>query len=124
MLRFALEHAAVHKLKRIVLAVPFLTVIEQTAREYRRVFAGFPENFILEHHSLAGLGEESDKRDAEGAQERQRRLLAENWDAPIVLTTNVQLLESRSPNTRRAVGNPAKSCPSIPNCSGCSSASR
>ena len=94
MLRFALEHAATHKLKRIVLAVPFLTVIEQTAHEYRRVFAGFPANFILEHHSLAGFGEEADKRDAEGAQERQRRLLAENWDAPIVLTTNVQLLES------------------------------
>lgn len=94
MLRFALEHAATHKLKRIVLAVPFLTVIEQTAREYRRVFAGFPDNFVLEHHSLAGLGEESERRDAEGAQERQRRLLAENWDAPIVLTTNVQLLES------------------------------
>ena len=94
MLRFALEHAATHKLKRIVLAVPFLTVIEQTAREYRRVFAGFPDNFVLEHHSLAGLGEESEKRDAEGAQARQRRLLAENWDAPIVLTTNVQLLES------------------------------
>lgn len=94
MLRFALEHAARNKLKRIVLAVPFLTVIEQTAREYRRVFAGFPEHFVLEHHSLAGLGEESEQRDAEGAQERQRRLLAENWDAPIVLTTNVQLLES------------------------------
>ncbi|MGK2942556.1 MAG: CRISPR-associated helicase Cas3' [Immundisolibacter sp.] len=94
MLRFAMEHAATHKLKRIVLAVPFLTVIEQTAREYRRVFAGFPDNFVLEHHSLAGLGEESEKRDAEGAQARQRRLLAENWDAPIVLTTNVQLLES------------------------------
>ncbi len=94
MLRFALEHAATHKLKRIVLAVPFLTVIEQTAREYRRVFADFPDNFVLEHHSLAGLGEEAEKRDAEGAQARQRRLLAENWDAPIVLTTNVQLLES------------------------------
>ncbi|MDP2833363.1 MAG: CRISPR-associated helicase Cas3' [Pseudomonadota bacterium] len=94
MLRFALEHAARNKLKRIVLAVPFLTVIEQTAREYRQVFAGFPEHFVLEHHSLAGLGEESEQRDAEGAQERQRRLLAENWDAPIVLTTNVQLLES------------------------------
>lgn len=94
MLRFALEHAATHKLKRIVLAVPFLTVIEQTAREYRRVFAGFPDNFVLEHHSLAGLGEESERRDAEGTQARQRRLLAENWDAPIVLTTNVQLLES------------------------------
>jgi CRISPR-associated helicase Cas3/CRISPR-associated endonuclease Cas3-HD len=94
MLRFALEHAVRNKLKRVVLAVPFLTVIEQTAREYRRVFAGFPDNFVLEHHSLAGLGEETEQRDAEGEQERQRRLLAENWDAPIVLTTNVQLLES------------------------------
>lgn len=98
MLRFALEHAARNKLKRIVLAVPFLTVIEQTAREYRQVFAGFPENYVLEHHSLAGLGVESSHTDAEGDnaddQERQRRLLAENWDAPIVLTTNVQLLQS------------------------------
>lgn len=94
MLRFALEHAARHNLKRIVLAVPFLTIIEQTARIYREVFAGFPEHFVLEHHSLAGVGDESEKRDAEGAQERQRRLLSENWDAPIVLTTNVQLLES------------------------------
>ena len=94
MLRFALEHAARNKLRRIILAVPFLTVIEQTARIYREVFAGFPAHFILEHHSLAGLGEESERRDAEGAQERQRRLLAEDWDAPIVLTTNVQLLES------------------------------
>jgi CRISPR-associated helicase Cas3/CRISPR-associated endonuclease Cas3-HD len=94
MLRFALEHAARHQLRRIVLAVPFLTVIEQTARIYQDVFAGFPEHFILEHHSLAGLGEEFARSDAEGAQERHRRLLAENWDAPIVLTSNVQLLES------------------------------
>lgn len=94
MLRFALEHARRNRLKRIVLAVPFLTVIEQTARIYRQVFADFPDCFVLEHHSLAGLGEESDNRDAEDNSERQRRLLAENWDAPIVLTTNVQLLES------------------------------
>ncbi len=94
MLRFALEHAIRHGMKRIVLVVPFLTVIEQTARVYRRVFAGFPDNFVLEHHSLAGLGIETERRDAEGEGERQRRLLAENWDAPIVLTTNVQLLES------------------------------
>lgn len=94
MLRFALEHAAANNCKRIVLAVPFLTVIEQTARIYRQIFEGFPENYVLEHHSLAGLGGEHEKRDAEAGQERQRRLLAENWDAPIVLTTNVQLLES------------------------------
>lgn len=94
MLKFALEHAARHNLKRVVLAVPFLSVIEQTAREYRKVFKSFPDNFVLEHHSLAGLGVEVEQHDAEGANERQRRLLAENWDAPIVLTTNVQLLES------------------------------
>ena len=94
MLKFALEHAARHNLKRIVLAVPFLSVIEQTAREYRKVFKSFPDNFVLEHHSLAGLGVESERHDAEGASESQRRLLTENWDAPIVLTTNVQLLES------------------------------
>lgn len=94
MLKFALEHAARHDLKRIVLAVPFLSVIEQTAREYRKVFKSFPDNFVLEHHSLAGLGVEAEQHDAEGASECQRRLLAENWDAPIVLTTNVQLLES------------------------------
>lgn len=94
MLKFALEHAARHNLKRVVLAVPFLSVIEQTAREYRKVFKSFPDNFVLEHHSLAGLGVEAEQHDAEGVSERQRRLLAENWDAPIVLATNVQLLES------------------------------
>lgn len=94
MLKFALEHAVRNNLKRIVLAVPFLSVIEQTAREYRKVFKSFPDNFVLEHHSLAGLGVEVERHDAEGASECQRRLLAENWDAPIVLTTNVQLLES------------------------------
>lgn len=94
MLKFALEHSKKHGLKRIVLAVPFLTVIEQTACIYRTVFKTFQDNFVLEHHSLAGLGAEAEQRDAEGANERQRRLLAENWDAPIVLTTNVQLLES------------------------------
>ena len=94
MLKFALEQAHRHGLKRIVLAVPFLSIIEQTAQVYRTVFAGFPEHFILEHHSLAGLGSETTHEDAQPAQERERRLLAENWDAPIVITTNVQLLES------------------------------
>jgi CRISPR-associated helicase Cas3/CRISPR-associated endonuclease Cas3-HD len=94
MLKFALEHAKKNGLKRIVVVVPFLTVIEQTARTYRTVLTGFQGNFVLEHHSLAGLGVEAEQRDAEGANERQRRLLSDNWDAPIVLTTNVQLLES------------------------------
>lgn len=93
-LKFALEHAAHHDLKRIIIAVPFLTVIEQTAAVYRAVFTGAADNELLEHHSLAGLGRESAAMDAVDPAERQRRLLTENWDAPIVLTTNVQLLES------------------------------
>lgn len=94
MLKLALAHAQRHGLKRIVLAVPFLTIIEQTAEVYRAVFADFPEHFVLEHHSLAGLGPETTQCDALPPQERERRLLAENWDAPIVITSNVQLLES------------------------------
>lgn len=108
MLKFALEHARRHGLKRIVLAVPFLTIIEQTARIYRTVFASFPEHFVLEHHSLAGLGPETTQQDAHPPQERERRLLAENWDAPIVITTNVQLLESlfsNRPSTCRKLHN-------------------
>ena len=94
MLKFALEHAARNELKRIVLVVPFLSIIEQTAAIYRAVFRKFPANYVLEHHSLAGLGSEEAKTDAEAATERARRLLSENWDAPIIITTNVQLLES------------------------------
>uniref|UniRef100_E6PG15 Metal dependent phosphohydrolase n=1 Tax=mine drainage metagenome TaxID=410659 RepID=E6PG15_9ZZZZ len=93
-LLFALKHARRHNLGRIVIAVPFLSVVEQTAEIYRRIFRGFPYQYVLEHHSLAGLGEENDRDDAIGGSSRERRMLSENWDAPIVLTTNVQLLES------------------------------
>lgn len=95
MLKFALEHARHHGQRRIVLAVPFLSILDQTAQTYRAVFRDFPPNFVLEHHSLAGVGREQARTDAErDPNERHRRLLSENWDAPIVLTTNVQLLES------------------------------
>lgn len=94
MLKFALEHVRRNGLKRIILVVPFLSIIEQTAEIYRSVFQDFPGNFVLEHHSLAGLGSEEATGDAEATAERARRLLAENWDAPIIITTNVQLLES------------------------------
>lgn len=102
MLQFALAHAKQHDLKRVVLAVPYLSIIEQTARIYRTVFANAPEIFILEHHSLAGVGaEQSDPNHYDDVQ-RQRRLHAENWDAPIILTTNVQLLESLFSNRSSA----------------------
>ena len=94
MLQFALVHARQHGLKRIVLVVPYLSIIEQTAREYRKVFAGELNHFVLEHHSLAGVGAEQTNSHQHNEAERQRRLHSENWDAPIIITTNVQLLES------------------------------
>ncbi len=101
MLAFALAHAAKHGLDRIIVVIPYLTITEQTARIYRNIFAPiFGEEFVLEHHSLAGVGEEGFQQDNEGQPgqpsfaERRRRLLAENWDAPLVVTTSVQLLES------------------------------
>lgn len=102
MLQFALAHAKQHGLKRVVLAVPYLSIIEQTARIYRAVFANAPEIFILEHHSLAGVGAEQSDPNHYDDVERQRRLYAENWDAPIILTTNVQLLESLFSNRSSA----------------------
>ncbi|MBD3169940.1 MAG: CRISPR-associated helicase Cas3' [candidate division Zixibacteria bacterium] len=101
MLSFALEHARLHNKERIVVVLPYLSIIEQTARIYREIFANvFGEDFIIENHSLAG------KREVEQKDERDLRskleYLAENWDAPIVITTSVQLLESLHSNRSSA----------------------
>ncbi|MEN8261212.1 MAG: CRISPR-associated helicase Cas3', partial [Pseudomonadota bacterium] len=99
MLAFALAHARKHNLRRVVMVIPYLSIIEQTARIYRDIFAlHFGDEYVLEHHSLAGGGAEQNRTDNEGNQtedpERRRRLLAENWDAPLIVTTSVQMLES------------------------------
>ena len=97
MLLFALIHAKKYRLRRIVLVMPFLNIIDQTAKLYREIFSsqnGFPENYILEDHSLAGFRGSNDEDDLEDERLRTRKLLAENWDAPIVLTTSVKFFES------------------------------
>jgi CRISPR-associated helicase Cas3/CRISPR-associated endonuclease Cas3-HD len=101
MLAFALAHAARNGLDRVIIVIPYLTITEQTAAIYQSIFSPmFGKEFVLEHHSLAGTGEERFQQDNEGEPgqathaERRRRLLAENWDAPLVVTTSVQLLES------------------------------
>lgn len=86
-LRFALHHAAKHKMDRIIYVVPYTSIIDQNARVARSVFAFLEEsgrNIVLEHHS--NLTPEQDTS--------QSKLLAENWDAPIVYTTAVQFLET------------------------------
>jgi len=92
MLAFALEHASLHSLRRIVLVVPYLSIIEQTAQVYREIFEDedkFGPHYVLEHHSLAQPVCNGDTEKAKRA-----RLLTENWDAPLVITTNVQFFES------------------------------
>jgi CRISPR-associated endonuclease/helicase Cas3 len=83
-LAFALEHARRHRKKRIIYAIPYTSIVEQTADVFARVVGA--EN-VVEHHSQADYDEET--RDTLRA-----RLACENWDAPLVVTTNVQLFES------------------------------
>jgi CRISPR-associated endonuclease/helicase Cas3 len=83
---FALAHAEAHGLRRVIVVIPFLSIIEQNATVYREVLG---DDTILEHHSAApepGDMDEEEKAALETA--------TENWDAPIVVTTSVQFLES------------------------------
>lgn len=104
MLAFALQHALKHDLRRIVMVIPYLSIIEQTAHIYKNLFeeaisAEYIDRYILEHHSLACLqpstvAEHEGAKDMENEDYRAVRLLSENWDAPIVITTSVQFFES------------------------------
>jgi CRISPR-associated endonuclease/helicase Cas3 len=83
---FALAHARAHGLRRVIVVIPFLSIIEQNATVYREVLG---DDVILEHHSAAP--EPNDTNEEEKA---ALETATENWDAPIVVTTSVQFLES------------------------------
>ena len=85
-LAFALRHAVAHGKRRIVYAIPYTSIIEQTAKEFRKALATLGKNVLIEHHSQA----ESDDK----SETARSRLACENWDAPLIVTTNVQLFES------------------------------
>jgi len=78
---FALKHAMRHNLKRIIYVIPFTSIIEQNAAVFRDML---DEDAVLEHHSNYEPQEE----------DHRSRLAAENWDAPVIVTTNVQFFES------------------------------
>lgn len=95
---FALEHALKHKKDRIIIAIPYTSIIEQTAKVFKygtddedkiiklkkkNQFL-FGEDQVVEHHSNLDPTKETAKN----------RIACENWDAPIIVTTNVQLFES------------------------------
>lgn len=87
-LGFALDHAAAHGHQRIIYALPYTSIIDQTAQQFRALFG---EDVVLEHHSAFDIEEPG----REGYSGRDKlRLAMEDWAAPIVVTTNVQLFES------------------------------
>src|SRR5690606_5027529 len=96
-LSFAAEHALAHGLRRIVYVIPFTSIIEQTAAVFRDdVGLG---DAVLEHHSSfdpegrePASGNDTEREGAAGLAKLRRD--AENWDAPIVVTTAVQFFES------------------------------
>lgn len=99
MLAFALRHAQEHGLRRVVVAIPYLSILEQTARIYKALFEpAFGPHYVLEHHSLAGTrrepGEGKGEADPQSEEKRMDGWLRENWDAPLIVTTSVQILES------------------------------
>jgi CRISPR-associated endonuclease/helicase Cas3 len=78
---FALNHAVHHGKGRVIYVIPYTSILEQTAEIFRSIFG---EENVIEHHSNL----DPDKEDS------RSRLATENWDAPIVVTTNVQFFES------------------------------
>ena len=87
-LAFALKHARLHGMRRIIYVIPFTTIVEQTADVFRNVLSTFDKNLaesaIIEHHSNFEPDHET----------LQSRLATENWDAPLIITTSVQFYES------------------------------
>jgi CRISPR-associated endonuclease/helicase Cas3 len=92
-LAFALEHAHQKNKRRVIYAIPYTSIIEQTADVFRKVFKELP-GAVLEHHSNVKAEAKKEKDKKTEATTEKSTLAAENWDAPLIVTTNVQLFES------------------------------
>lgn len=84
---FALRHALAHGKRRVIYGIPYTSIIEQTADVFRGIFG----EDVIEHHSAV---EHSEDDGVQGRARLRARLATENWDAPIIVTTTVQLFES------------------------------
>jgi CRISPR-associated endonuclease/helicase Cas3 len=80
---FALHHAIEHHKRRIIYVIPYISIIEQTADQFRAIFG----ESVIEHHANLESKEDNET-------DMRRRLACENWDAPLIVTTAVQFFES------------------------------
>ena len=84
-LAFGLNHAVTHGQRRIIYVIPYTSIIEQTANQFREIWEGL--DVVIEHHS--NLDVDNEQRD-----NARSRLACENWDAPVIVTTTVQFTTS------------------------------
>jgi CRISPR-associated endonuclease/helicase Cas3 len=94
---FALAHAAQpqHQLRRIIVVIPYLSIIEQNAAQYRRVLDPDRRGIVIEHHSAVNVPEDTgETRPREPFEKHPEEYAAENWNAPVIVTTSVQFIES------------------------------
>lgn len=101
---WAIKHAVRNNLNRIIIAIPYTSIITQTASVLRNILG---EENVLEHHSNVDSSKVNDKELAS-----RMKLATENWDYPIIVTTNVQFFESlfsNKPSNCRKLHNIAKS---------------
>ena len=98
-LAFALEHARHHGLRRVIYVIPYTSIIEQTVQVFRDAIGG---DDVLAHYASYDWETALPRSDSASAADAQEgrdgvaklRLAAENWDAPIIVTTAVQFFES------------------------------
>lgn len=90
-LAFALRHAAYHGMSRVIYVIPYTSVIEQNARVFREILG---DKNVVEHHSEARSSYAEELTESE----KRSALAAENWDAPVIVTTAVQFFESMYSN--------------------------
>ena len=82
-LAFALQHAVENQMDRVIYVIPYTSIIEQNAAVFRKILG---EQNVLENHYNV---------DYESTEELMpMQLASENWDKPVVVTTNVQFFES------------------------------
>ncbi len=97
-LRFGLNHAQHHNLDRIFYIIPYTSIIDQNADEVRKILeekdkdGRYLNKVVLEHHSNIIPDDEDEEENWMAA--KRRNLLSDNWDAPVVFTTQVQFLEA------------------------------
>jgi CRISPR-associated endonuclease/helicase Cas3 len=103
---FGLRHALQHGLRRVFMVIPFTSIIEQNAAVYRRALG---PDAVIEHHTNF---DEAAATDESPEREVRRRFAVENWDAPVIVTTSVQFLETlftNHPSRLRKLHNIARS---------------